>query len=293
MRVLAALVLAGATFAQPPAVQPSKPPEPALKPEDKCKVSGQIVSITTGEAVRRANLKLQPVGAGNEATATSDADGKFEFTGVTPGRYRLNAEKQGFLQQAYGAKTGSPGSATPLQLAKGQEMKGLTFKLTPHGIIAGRVLDDEGEPVNMAIVQPLRYVYDRGRRQLVPTIGNASIFTNDQGVFVIDPAAGAPKEMREIEDAGAREKALSLYRDHRKKLQSGRLGFPRGGPQGCRPARRQALRRPVQPRRPARRQAWTLDDRRRAVRAHRFYPRDPARRRPARRPRQAGAFPGS
>jgi protocatechuate 3,4-dioxygenase beta subunit len=183
MRVLASLLLIGATFAQPPAAQPPKPAEPALKPEEKCKVSGQVVSLTTGEAVRRANLKLQPVGAGNEATATSDADGKFEFTGVTPGRYRLNAEKQGFMQQAYGARTGSPGSATPLQLAKGQEMKGLTFKLTPHGIIAGRVLDDEGEPVNMAIMQPLRYVYNRGRRQLVPTMGNASIFTNDQGEY--------------------------------------------------------------------------------------------------------------
>lgn len=183
MRVLAALVLIGVTFAQPPAGQASKPPETALKPEEKCKLSGQVVSITTGEAVRRATLKLQPAGAGNEATATSDAEGRFEFTAVTPGRYLLNAEKQGFMQQAYGGKTGSPGSATPLQLAKGQEMKGLTFKLTPHGIIAGRVLDDEGEPVNMAIVQPLRYVYDRGRRQLVPTMGNASIFTNDQGEY--------------------------------------------------------------------------------------------------------------
>src|SRR5258706_13609452 len=72
MRVLAGLFLVAATFAQPPAAQPSKPPETALKPEEKCKVSGQVVSLTTGEAVRRANLKLQPVGSGNEATSTSD-----------------------------------------------------------------------------------------------------------------------------------------------------------------------------------------------------------------------------
>jgi hypothetical protein len=79
---------------------------------------------------------------------------------------------------------------------------------------------------------PLPYRFSEGRTFASTCRGRrtALFFTNDQGVFVIDPAAGAPKEMREIEDAGAREKALSLYRDHRKKLQSGRLGFPREVP---------------------------------------------------------------
>jgi hypothetical protein len=36
--------------------------------------------------------------------------------------------------------------------------------------------------------------------------------------------------MREVDGADTREKVLSLYRDHRKNLQSGRLGFPRQVP---------------------------------------------------------------
>ena len=79
---------------------------------------------------------------------------------------------------------------------------------------------------------PLPYRYSEGRTYPSTCGGRrtALFFTNDQGVYVIDPAAGAPSKMREVEGADAREKVLSLYRDHRKILQQGRLGFPRRVP---------------------------------------------------------------
>ena len=63
----------------------------------------------------------------------------------------------------------------------------------------------------------------RGRR-------TALFFTNDQGVFVIDPAAPPASKLREIETPDEREKVLALYRDHRKTLQQGRLDIPRRVP---------------------------------------------------------------
>jgi hypothetical protein len=52
---------------------------------------------------------------------------------------------------------------------------------------------------------------NRGRR-------TALFFTNDDGVHVFDPMAGSANSLREVADPDAREKALSLYREHRRTL---------------------------------------------------------------------------
>jgi hypothetical protein len=63
----------------------------------------------------------------------------------------------------------------------------------------------------------------RGRR-------TALFFTNDQGVYVVDPAAPSASKLREVETPNARDKVLSLYRENRKTLQQGRLSIPRRVP---------------------------------------------------------------
>jgi hypothetical protein len=62
---------------------------------------------------------------------------------------------------------------------------------------------------------PLPYRFSEGRTYSSTCRGRrtALFFTNDQGVYVIDPAAGAPSKMREVEGVDARQKVLSLYRD--------------------------------------------------------------------------------
>jgi hypothetical protein len=63
----------------------------------------------------------------------------------------------------------------------------------------------------------------RGRR-------TALFITNDQGVYVIDPAAPSSSKLRAVERANQREQVLSLYREHRKTLRQGRLDMPRRVP---------------------------------------------------------------
>jgi hypothetical protein len=58
----------------------------------------------------------------------------------------------------------------------------------------------------------------------------ALFFTNDEGVFVIDPAAPRATKAQIIGDASDRVRVLDLYRHHRKRLQQGRLDIPRGVP---------------------------------------------------------------
>src|SRR6185503_1926865 len=56
----------------------------------------------------------------------------------------------------------------------------IQLKLTPQGVIIGRVYDQDGDPVENAQVQVMRYTYPRGGRQL-STVGTGS--TNDLGEY--------------------------------------------------------------------------------------------------------------
>jgi hypothetical protein len=58
----------------------------------------------------------------------------------------------------------------------------------------------------------------------------ALFFTNDDGVFVIDPAAPPAAKAQIVGDRSDRVGVLDLYYHHRKRLQPGRLAIPRGVP---------------------------------------------------------------
>jgi hypothetical protein len=169
----------GGQQGQPSAAQPAQP----SKPEDLCTLEGQVVSGSTGEPLRKATLILRPVGSrgGAMMSATgTDASGHFLLKDLEPGRYRLSAERNGFVRQDYSSR--GPGKQpTILTLDKAQKISNLTFKLIPHGVITGRVVDEDGDPVARASIQALRWTHVQGRRQLVASGGSAQ--TDDLGQF--------------------------------------------------------------------------------------------------------------
>src|ERR1035438_4350334 len=156
------------------------------KPDDSCAISGQVSNAATGEPVRRALVSLRRIDMSPgvttiQATQTvaTDAEGRFAMAGIAPAKYWLGAERNGFLATQYGSR--GPGkSGTLLTLEAGQKSSDLAMRLTPHGVITGRVLDEEGDPVPNANVQVSRQVYAQGRRQM-PRAGAAS--TNDLGEY--------------------------------------------------------------------------------------------------------------
>ena len=77
------------------------------------------------------------------------------FENVAPGRYN-DFEKTGFVTQRYGARSDtSPG--TPLVLEAGNELKDVAIQMTPQAVIAGRVTDQDGDPVANIGVSVFRY----------------------------------------------------------------------------------------------------------------------------------------
>lgn len=173
------LVVAAQTAQTPPA--PPLAQTTDEKAKQQAKVQGQVLNQVTGEPVRKANLTLRPEGGGTNLKAVSDNEGKFSIENIDPGRYTLAAERQGFVNQNYGARRPT-GPGTTLELKNSQAMKDLAFKLTPQGVIAGRVLDDEGEPVAGVSVQVLQYRYILGKKRLIPAV-NTLVLANDLGEF--------------------------------------------------------------------------------------------------------------
>jgi protocatechuate 3,4-dioxygenase beta subunit len=149
------------------------------------RLEGQVLS-QAGEPLRKAKVWLRPNGSHQNAEAysdTSDANGNFVFEAVTPGRYNLSAERTGFLSQNYGARSADNlGPGAVLTLAPGQTLKGLTFKLSPQGVITGRVVDSDGDPVQGLQVRVMRMFRTHGERRLLFT-GAAA--TDDQGDYRI------------------------------------------------------------------------------------------------------------
>ncbi len=163
MRLLALVaVVATIAFAQ-------QVPQPAAGDSDKkpIRLEGRVVGVN-GAPLRKANVHLQGSGAGVPVLQTTDDAGKFVFDNVAPGRYTLSADKIGFLAARYGARTES-GPAVPLILAAGDEKKNLEIKMTPQGVLMGRVIDQDGDPIPNAQIMVARYGYIGGRRALFPT----------------------------------------------------------------------------------------------------------------------------
>jgi hypothetical protein len=82
---------------------------------------------------------------------STDAAGKFSFADVDPGQYTLAAQRNGFVNGRYGAKRPNQ-AATPVKVAEGDDLRNLKIELLPQAVIAGRVFDDEGAPLQGAFV---------------------------------------------------------------------------------------------------------------------------------------------
>lgn len=149
-------------------------------PSSAALVEGSVANKVTGAPVRHAHvmyIKVPNEGASSVITDT-DADGRFSIS-VDAGSYRLWVEQPGFAQQAYGART-SNGTGTLLTLAPGQQMRDINLRIVPLGAIAGSVFDEDGDPIQGAAVEVLRFSFATGRRQLTSIL---RVSSNDRGEY--------------------------------------------------------------------------------------------------------------
>jgi protocatechuate 3,4-dioxygenase beta subunit len=171
---------APAASTAPPAGQSAPSSGATVAREETCRVSGMVVKLADGTPLKNAMVQLDTDANREHTIATkTGADGRFALKSVPAGRYKLVVTRNGYVRAEYGQKQPSdPGAA--FTLTAGENRQDLLFKLIPAAVIAGRVFDEDGEPVEHAVVMASRQVYNEGRRTL-STHGWAE--TDDLGQF--------------------------------------------------------------------------------------------------------------
>jgi hypothetical protein len=149
-------------------------------------IRGVVVDSQTDEPLPRAVVDLSRMSGGSQPTATqTDAEGRFEFRDLPPGRYLLSASRTPYLRITYGHR-GADSRGTPIEVAVDGVVDRIRLAMQPGGVISGRVYDEFGHPAVGIRVQPLQYRYNNGRRELMlaPTVGFMGS-TDDRGAFRI------------------------------------------------------------------------------------------------------------
>jgi hypothetical protein len=139
-------------------------------------IEGTSLNSITNTPVKKAVVSLRNVTQNFSYIAASDGAGHFQFPEVEPGNYLVvAASAQGF------SYVPPPRTKLPtITVAEGEHVTGINVQLRPLGVISGKVIDEDGEPLPNVTIQALRYDYSRGPKALMQT-GNAS--TDDRGEY--------------------------------------------------------------------------------------------------------------
>jgi hypothetical protein len=132
-----------------------------LQTQPTAVIGGVVVRAGTSTPVPGARINIAGQ-AGGAAQALTDDSGRFAFSRVPAGRYRISALHKDYIPGRNGR------SGTEFTLADGQSLTTLIFELTPLGSISGRVYDANRAPAANVSVQTLRHAYEDGRRVLIP-----------------------------------------------------------------------------------------------------------------------------
>jgi hypothetical protein len=157
---------------------------PAATPTDSERqpgsIEGIVQSYSNGQPLRRAQVVLRPVDAGSSSLVqTTDETGKFSFTKITPGRYSITVQRDGYLP-VYAGHVGPYKMPPIFYVRPGDEIRSFTFSMPAWGVIGGKIKFDDAEPAINIAVQLFREYYARGRHGYAIA---ASARTNDRGEY--------------------------------------------------------------------------------------------------------------
>jgi hypothetical protein len=144
------------------------------------RIRGRVIAADTGQPLRRATIRLSSPDLRQGRGTSTDGEGRYEFKDLPASRYTLTAAKNGYVSTSYGARRPNE-QGRPLDLGDKQIADRVDFSLPRGGVITGRIVDEFGEPVIGAMVQPMRSTTVNGQRREVPAGQQAT--TPDTGEF--------------------------------------------------------------------------------------------------------------
>src|SRR5580765_2196104 len=168
----------GQSGSQQPARDTSAQPKDT-PPPPAGRITGRVLAADNGRPVKRARVFATAAELPGGRGMLTDDSGVFDLTELPAGRYSLSVSKSGFVALSYGQRRPLQ-AGTPLQLADGQQMKGIEFQLPRGSVISGHVLDEDGDAMPGVMVRVMRYQYLQGEKRLTPA-GTGQ--TDDKGLY--------------------------------------------------------------------------------------------------------------
>jgi Carboxypeptidase regulatory-like domain len=176
------LLAAGVAVVTLPASAQQPPRDTSVQPVlPTGRITGRVVAADNGRPLKRARVLVSSSDLPGGRAALTDESGVFDITELPAGRYTIQVSKTGFVSLSYGQRRPLQ-AGTPLQLGNGQQLRGVDFQLPRGSAVAGRIFDEDGEPMPGVSVSVSRYEYLQGDRRLVPA---GSGQTDDKGQYRI------------------------------------------------------------------------------------------------------------
>ena len=123
------------------------------QPSDASGIEGVVARRSSGEAIPGVRVTLN--GTPQSIDVFTDNQGRFAFTSLRPGSYRLFFSRNGYVRQELGRSLFA-GQGVTLALAAGQTVRGIVMQLTPTAVVSGRVHELGGGPLAGVQVDLLR-----------------------------------------------------------------------------------------------------------------------------------------
>lgn len=141
---------------------------------------GVVVDAIDDSPVPHAEVTLggAPPGVGT-APRLTDAQGRFVFMDLPKGTYTVTVTKPGYVPGALGRRWPS-GASQPITLADSERVGDLRIPLWRFATIAGRAVDETGEPLVGIAVQVLSRSIVAGKPKLTPGV---TARTDDRGMY--------------------------------------------------------------------------------------------------------------
>jgi protocatechuate 3,4-dioxygenase beta subunit len=155
------------------------PATPAAPGEGTGTIGGRVFN-QRGEPVMCASVRL--LNRGLSPVVATDADGRFEFTGLPAGRYGLETTKVLHLTSRYGSDR-SRAPSTQIALTQGRALTNLELVLPTGSAVTGTVVDEAGEPVAGVVIRALKPRGSGELRFAVSPFGTQAQRTDDRGRF--------------------------------------------------------------------------------------------------------------
>jgi hypothetical protein len=166
------------TFVLGQAAQPPRD-RPATPPPDGAAIEGRVLDAQSQEPLRRAVVELSGRPLLRPMTTRTDVEGRYRFADLPAGSFVLRVSKPRYVPLEYGQRRPfEPGRRVMIDAR--ERLQNVDVLLPRAGVIAGRVLDPGGDPIERLWVQLFRIGYADGRQRLV-SAGRA--VTNDIGEY--------------------------------------------------------------------------------------------------------------